>query len=551
MAHYGKHTLVSLIDHKGNEQKVGEAFETKMRLYNNPNANYIAFDFHEECKNNNYARLQILVDQVKDSMDQNQYFIQDNDGSILLEQIGNIRTNCIDCLDRTNVVQSQFGRYMLKHQLAGLGLMSVDDEYDRDTNTMLNNIWTNNADTLSKRYTGVGALKTDFTRTGKRSAKGAVADGVKSVTRLYHSTFNDDSKQDATEFLLGRFSFSRTFDFQASRDDVVRFKVIRKTSWESRGKNVLLELNSSILLEYNPETAITKRFALSELVQISRYARHYCGITLLFHSSSLSKKYIFSSTSEREDFIQKLPKPNQNNNNYNNQQNSTSELINFDLPSVPSTPPSLGPEVPIKFFIGSVNHSIMTYGEPPSLEGFIPRDRDIYVLGAQNIHYRVPRGFYLSSAAHWAFLIQQHLGEEFEVIKLENISNRLVTIVLARSNLLYDISNVELSYTVLKPIRQESPAISSSKSSRSGFGGLLRSISNEVKKGLATPDSSSSYSEADYMGIAVSIRIFETSVCFINTNRCDIPFRVLDFDIGNDFHHVFLFGDVNPGHLNS
>lgn len=30
---------------------------------------------------------------------------------------------------------------------------------------------------MSKRYTGVGALKTDFTRTGKRSAKGAVADG--------------------------------------------------------------------------------------------------------------------------------------------------------------------------------------------------------------------------------------------------------------------------------------------------------------------------------------------------------------------------------------
>ena len=38
-------------------------------------------------------------------------------------------------------------------------------------------MWTRNADVLSVLYTGTGALKTDFTRTGKRTKLGALKDG--------------------------------------------------------------------------------------------------------------------------------------------------------------------------------------------------------------------------------------------------------------------------------------------------------------------------------------------------------------------------------------
>lgn len=33
------------------------------------------------------------------------YFLQDDNGNEVLKQTGIVRTNCIDCLDRTNVVQ--------------------------------------------------------------------------------------------------------------------------------------------------------------------------------------------------------------------------------------------------------------------------------------------------------------------------------------------------------------------------------------------------------------------------------------------------------------
>ena len=45
------------------------------------------------------------------------YFMVDGSGAVVSVQQGVFRTNCIDCLDRTNVVQSMFARRSLLHQL--------------------------------------------------------------------------------------------------------------------------------------------------------------------------------------------------------------------------------------------------------------------------------------------------------------------------------------------------------------------------------------------------------------------------------------------------
>lgn len=43
--------------------------------------------------------------------------MMDPSGSVMSVQQGVFRTNCIDCLDRTNVVQSMLGRRSLSFQL--------------------------------------------------------------------------------------------------------------------------------------------------------------------------------------------------------------------------------------------------------------------------------------------------------------------------------------------------------------------------------------------------------------------------------------------------
>lgn len=64
--------------------------------------------------------------------------------------------------------------------------------------------WTDNADRISILYTGTPALKTDFTRTGKRSWKGAVNDGVNAVQRYYINNFCDGYNHDCLDLALGK-----------------------------------------------------------------------------------------------------------------------------------------------------------------------------------------------------------------------------------------------------------------------------------------------------------------------------------------------------------
>eukprot|EP00455_Lapot_gusevi_P005107 TRINITY_DN1214_c0_g1_i4.p1 TRINITY_DN1214_c0_g1~~TRINITY_DN1214_c0_g1_i4.p1 ORF type:complete len:147 (+),score=46.68 TRINITY_DN1214_c0_g1_i4:58-498(+) len=58
---------------------------------------------------------------------------------------------------------------------------------------------------MSILYSGTPALKTDFTRTGKRTINGSIADGINSVTRYYLNNFCDGDTHDALDLFQGRF----------------------------------------------------------------------------------------------------------------------------------------------------------------------------------------------------------------------------------------------------------------------------------------------------------------------------------------------------------
>ena len=126
------------------------------------------------------------------------------------EQTSVIRTNCMDCLDRTNVVQSTFARHVITKQLVEAGIFKETDRVDMfpDFESMFRNsnpthslfggltqVWADNANVVSKAYSGTGALKTDFTRTGKRSTMGLLQDGSNSVERYIRNNFYDVSRQ--------------------------------------------------------------------------------------------------------------------------------------------------------------------------------------------------------------------------------------------------------------------------------------------------------------------------------------------------------------------
>ncbi|XP_015172365.1 PREDICTED: phosphatidylinositide phosphatase SAC1 isoform X2 [Polistes dominula] len=202
--HYGKQILVNLIDQHGPEATLEKSYRDVVQRINNQNVRYEAFDFHAECRRLRWDRLNILMDRLAHDQEQMGYFLLTRDGLLLSAQDGVFRTNCIDCLDRTNVVQSMLAKRVLNEILAKLEVLRKIEDHPSFEN-LFKQVWADNADVISIQYSGTGALKTDFTRTGKRTKLGAFRDGINSLTRYYKNNFADGYRQDSLELFLGRY----------------------------------------------------------------------------------------------------------------------------------------------------------------------------------------------------------------------------------------------------------------------------------------------------------------------------------------------------------
>jgi hypothetical protein len=239
---YGDNYLVNLVNQKGREIRVKEAYEQMVKLLvSSPREitqkdqitdekfhivepggrsqamdrlHYIYFDYHNETKGKRLHRTQILLERLGEALEKQQYFRgvdmpADIEGRLEVRnhQTSVVRTNCMDCLDRTNVVQSMLARKSLNRQLTDLGVLSRGDTFTSDSEfeLLFRKIWADNADVVSKSYSGTGALKTDVTRMGKRTWQGALQDGRNSAMRYVRNNFLDGPKQDAFDLFLGAY----------------------------------------------------------------------------------------------------------------------------------------------------------------------------------------------------------------------------------------------------------------------------------------------------------------------------------------------------------
>lgn len=69
VALYGSTSLVNLVNTKGHEQPVREAYERNVRLAKVDNVKYHHFDFHHECKAMRWDRISVLLDQLTPEME--------------------------------------------------------------------------------------------------------------------------------------------------------------------------------------------------------------------------------------------------------------------------------------------------------------------------------------------------------------------------------------------------------------------------------------------------------------------------------------------------
>ena len=90
-------------------------------------------------------------------------------------------------------------------------------------------VWSEHADAISKAYSGTGALKTDFTRTGKRTRQGALDDFYKSVMRYLKNNFFDGVRQDGFDLMTGTWTPEHgTAGFLISDDRPLIIRAVRR-----------------------------------------------------------------------------------------------------------------------------------------------------------------------------------------------------------------------------------------------------------------------------------------------------------------------------------
>lgn len=186
------------------------------------------FDFHHEVKNG-YEGAATIKPQLRNSSNDYGFFMLSNDGT-QLTQTGVFRTNCLDCLDRTNMIQNIISQKHLENMLRILSIHPSSGLWERH-----GILWADNGDALSRIYAGTGALKTSFTRKGKMSIAGALADATKSAARMYINNFQDKGKQEVIDIMLGRLvNQKNVILFDPIADWVHSETLKREDEWASR-----------------------------------------------------------------------------------------------------------------------------------------------------------------------------------------------------------------------------------------------------------------------------------------------------------------------------
>ncbi|KAF7363564.1 hypothetical protein MSAN_01013000 [Mycena sanguinolenta] len=242
---YGPHTIVNLAEQHGKEASVTQGYREYVTELGDKDAVYHEYDFHKETKGMKYENISKLID-IMERTFEHQGYLWISGNLTLSSQKGVFRVNCIDCLDRTNVVQSAFARYVLNNQLGAVALLHPAMEGRTETDNVFNDVWANNGDAISRAYAGTSALKGDFTRTGKRDLGGMLNDGVNSLARMYTSTFSDWFCQAVIDFMLGNRTLSVFSEFllklqSTDPRDLIRLSKIRAEAIATSVSRVLSE----------------------------------------------------------------------------------------------------------------------------------------------------------------------------------------------------------------------------------------------------------------------------------------------------------------------
>lgn len=180
----------SMIGGSEGEAMLSNAFQKQLEESRHGDIGQIIFDYHQEVRGgmaNALAKFNGLVEPFYENISLFSY----QNGTVKYQQKGTIRTNCLDCLDRTNCVQLFIGLEVLNEQLSLLEIGEKKQSVSR-FEEVFRQMWVNNGNEISKIYAGTGAIQ----------GGSKIVDGARSAARTIQNNLLDNSKQEAIDILL-------------------------------------------------------------------------------------------------------------------------------------------------------------------------------------------------------------------------------------------------------------------------------------------------------------------------------------------------------------
>lgn len=128
-----------------------------------------------------------------------------DDGMFMLQH-GIVRTNCVDCLDRTNVAQFGMAKVALGCQLYSMGL--IDEPIISFSSELCKNfeeMYDEHGDTMALQYAGSQLVHTIKTYKKISAFQEKSRDVIQTLSRYYSNTFGDYEKQNSINLFLGYY----------------------------------------------------------------------------------------------------------------------------------------------------------------------------------------------------------------------------------------------------------------------------------------------------------------------------------------------------------
>lgn len=217
---YGKVQVLNLIKTKEKtprETKLLREFEQCITYLNqflpeNKKIQYTSWDMSRASKQDGQGVIEFLEKYAAETVSTTGIFHNGANFKVTKIQEGVCRSNCIDCLDRTNAAQFVVGKRALGVQLKSLGI--VDNsylEYDSDIINILTELFHDLGDTIALQYGGSHLVNTMETYRKINQWSSHSRDMIESIKRFYSNSFVDAQRQDAINLFLGHYVWKKGY----------------------------------------------------------------------------------------------------------------------------------------------------------------------------------------------------------------------------------------------------------------------------------------------------------------------------------------------------